>query len=135
MTVQNRQGLDFDGRCIVIAQGGIGAVMYEAISVGSIVEVRLALPTDPTPIDVWALFATKWTDITGSSSYSLQIRSACRSWSFASNWRPTNEMPTNGQHTESLDNARSPASHCWLLVDKQRPTGIMFPIRQATSSL
>jgi hypothetical protein len=44
----------------------------------------------------WRLFATNLTANTVSNSYHLQLQIASRSKSSATNWRPINEMPTNG---------------------------------------
>jgi len=55
LRVRNSQDRDIDGSCIVIAEGGLGGILPEAIPVGSVVQLRLALPTHPTLFQVWAV--------------------------------------------------------------------------------
>jgi hypothetical protein len=46
---------DYDGRCDVISQGGLGGTVAEPLSVGSVVQLRFALPTHPTLLAVLAV--------------------------------------------------------------------------------
>ena len=55
VSVRNHDERDLDGRCFVIAEGGLGANLPEPIPVGSIVRLRLALPTSSTLLNVWAI--------------------------------------------------------------------------------
>jgi hypothetical protein len=55
LRVRDPQGRDLDGCCAVISEGGLGGTLPEAIPVGSVVELRLALPTRPTLLEVWAV--------------------------------------------------------------------------------
>lgn len=48
-------GHEFGGRCLVIAEGGIGGILPSAIPVGQVVHLRLTLPTHPTLMEVWAV--------------------------------------------------------------------------------
>ena len=53
--VRNHDERDLDGCCFVIAEGGLGANLPEPIPVGSVVQLRLALPTHPMLLNVWAI--------------------------------------------------------------------------------
>jgi PilZ domain len=53
LTVCN--GQELGGRCLVIAEGGIGGILPEAIPVGCVAHLRLSLPTHPTLLEVWAV--------------------------------------------------------------------------------
>lgn len=55
LRVRNHPYRTLDGRCLVIAEGGLGAVLDEAIPVGNVVELRLALPTHPILFEVRAV--------------------------------------------------------------------------------
>jgi hypothetical protein len=55
LRVCNHQERDLDGSCIVIAEGGLGGVLAEAIPVGSVVQLRVALPTHAALFQVWAI--------------------------------------------------------------------------------
>jgi PilZ domain len=55
LRVSTHQELDVGGRCFVIAEGGLGAVLGEGIPVGSVVQLQLALPTHQALFRVWAI--------------------------------------------------------------------------------
>ena len=55
LSVRNHQEPELSGRCLVIAEGGIGGILPEAIPVGRVVQLRLALPTHPTLLEVLAV--------------------------------------------------------------------------------
>lgn len=55
LRVCNHQERDLDGSCVVIAEGAAGGILAEAIPVGSVVQLRLALPTHPALFQVWAV--------------------------------------------------------------------------------
>jgi hypothetical protein len=55
LRVHDPQGRDLGGCCAVISECGLGGTLPEAVAVGSVVELRLALPTRPTPLGVWAV--------------------------------------------------------------------------------
>jgi hypothetical protein len=55
LRVRSHNERDIDGCCFVIAEGGLGARLPEPISVGSVVQLWLALPTYSTSINVWAI--------------------------------------------------------------------------------
>jgi len=46
---------DLDGRCDVIAEGGLGGTVAEPLSVGSVVHLQLTVPTHPVLIEVLAV--------------------------------------------------------------------------------
>ncbi len=53
--VHNHHERELDGRCLVIAEGGIGGILPEPIPVGSVVQLRFAIPTHRTLFEVWAV--------------------------------------------------------------------------------
>ena len=53
--VRDRQQRTHVGHCFVIAAGGLGATLPESISVGSIVQLLFTLPSQATPLKIWAL--------------------------------------------------------------------------------
>lgn len=55
LRIRNHEERDLDGRCFVIAEGGLGGNLPEPIPVGSVVQLRLAVPTHPTLLEVWAV--------------------------------------------------------------------------------
>ncbi len=55
LRVRSHDERDIEGCCFIIAEGGLGASLPEPISVGSVVQLCLALPTCATPINVWAI--------------------------------------------------------------------------------
>jgi hypothetical protein len=55
LRVRTHEELDAGGRCFVIAEGGLGGVLAQAIPVGSVVQLRVALPTHPALFEVWAV--------------------------------------------------------------------------------
>jgi len=52
--VRNEEG-EADGRCVVISEGGLTAVLPEPIPVGSKVELVFPVPTHPVPFEVRAV--------------------------------------------------------------------------------
>jgi len=55
ISIRNNDERDVEGRCFAIAEGGLGVHLREPISVGSVVQLRLALPNCPTLLSVWAI--------------------------------------------------------------------------------
>jgi PilZ domain len=55
LRVRDHQEHDLDGRCLIIAEGGLGVILPKPIPVGSVVQLRLAIPTHPTVVEVWAV--------------------------------------------------------------------------------
>lgn len=55
LKVRNQREFEIGGTCIVIAVGGIKAVLSEVIPVGSVVRLRLALPNHSMLIEVLAI--------------------------------------------------------------------------------
>jgi PilZ domain len=55
LRVRDQQGDCLDGRCFVIAEGGLGGVLPKPIPVGSVVQLRFAVATHPTVVEVWAV--------------------------------------------------------------------------------
>lgn len=55
LRVRHQEGRDLDGRCFLIAEGGLGGDLPEPVPVGDLVQLRLALPTHPKLIEVWAV--------------------------------------------------------------------------------
>ncbi len=55
LTVCNHDERELDGRCFVIAEGGLGGILPEPIPVGRVVQLRLTVPTHPKLLEVWAI--------------------------------------------------------------------------------
>jgi hypothetical protein len=55
LRVCNYQERDLDGCCVVVAEGGVGGILLEAIPVGNVVQLRLALSMHPTLFQVLAV--------------------------------------------------------------------------------
>jgi PilZ domain-containing protein len=55
LRVRTPQNRDLDGCCVVIAEGGLGGILPESIPVGSVVQLWLAVPTHPRPLELWAI--------------------------------------------------------------------------------
>jgi PilZ domain len=55
LSVRNNDERDLDGRCFCIAEGGLGAYLPEPMALGSVLQLRLALPTCSTLLSVWAI--------------------------------------------------------------------------------
>ena len=53
--LRNQRGQDFAGRCIVIAEGGFGAVLPDPIPAGSMVTVQVSIPTHATALKAQAI--------------------------------------------------------------------------------
>jgi len=53
--IRNHDERELNGCCLVIAEGGLGANLPEPLPVGSVVQLRLALPTHPTLLNVWVI--------------------------------------------------------------------------------
>lgn len=51
----NERGQDFVGRCVVLAEGGFGAVLPNPIPAGSEVTAQVCIPTHPTDLTVQAV--------------------------------------------------------------------------------
>jgi hypothetical protein len=46
---------EYEGRCNIIAEGGLGANLAHPLPVGSVVLVRFGLPTHPSMLELWAV--------------------------------------------------------------------------------
>lgn len=55
LALRDQQEREFTGRCVVIAEGGLAAVLSEPITVGSVVTLRLSVPCPPTVLEAWAI--------------------------------------------------------------------------------
>jgi len=55
LRVGDNQERHLGGRCIGIAEGGLGGVLPEPIPVGCVVQLWLAVPTHPALLAVWAV--------------------------------------------------------------------------------
>jgi len=55
LRVRNQEERHLDGRCFVIAEGGLGGDFSEPIPIGSVVQLRLTVPTPETFLEVWAV--------------------------------------------------------------------------------
>lgn len=55
LRVRDQEVRDLDGRCFVIAEGGLSGDLPEPIPVGNLVQLRLVLPTHPKLLEVWAV--------------------------------------------------------------------------------
>ncbi len=55
ITLRDQQEQESVGRCVVIAEGGLAAVLPEPIPPGSVVVLRLSIPPHPTILEVWAV--------------------------------------------------------------------------------
>jgi len=55
LCVQDPLERDFDGRCDVISEGGLGGTVLFPLPLGSVVHLRFAIPTSPTRFDVLAI--------------------------------------------------------------------------------
>ena len=54
-SIRNHDERTVEGRCFVIAEGGLGMQLREPIPVGSVVQLQLALPSCPALVSVWAI--------------------------------------------------------------------------------
>jgi hypothetical protein len=54
LTLRNQQGQALAGRCVVIAEGGLAAILPEPIPAGSVVMLRLSIPNHAT-VEAWAV--------------------------------------------------------------------------------
>ena len=63
LRVRNQQERDLDGCCIGISEGGLGGILPEPIPVGSVVQLRLSLPTHPTALEVRAVVRHQLDDL------------------------------------------------------------------------
>jgi len=52
LRLRNEQAQEFAGRCTIIAEGGLGAILPEPIPVGALVTLELSLPPDMTVLTV-----------------------------------------------------------------------------------
>ncbi len=55
LTVCDQHDHELEGRCLVIGEGGLGAVLPRPVPVGSVVQLRFALPTHATQLHLWAV--------------------------------------------------------------------------------
>ncbi len=55
LRVRDHQERDIAGRCRIIAEGGLGALLCDPIGVGSVVQLSLALSTHAVPLEPWAI--------------------------------------------------------------------------------
>lgn len=54
LILRDQQEREFAGRCVVIAEDGLAAVLPEPIAAGAVVTLELPIPTHPTVLQVWA---------------------------------------------------------------------------------
>ncbi len=55
ITIRDQREREIAGRCVVIAEGGLAAILPESVPVGSVVKLQLHLPTCPTALSPWAI--------------------------------------------------------------------------------
>lgn len=55
LTVRDQEEQEFAGRCVVISQGGLAAVLRGPIPKGTVVMLHLPIPTHPTALETWAV--------------------------------------------------------------------------------
>ena len=55
LTLRDQQEQEFAGRCVVIAEAGLAAILPEPIPAGSVVTLQLPIPTHPAALEVWAI--------------------------------------------------------------------------------
>ena len=53
--VRNQQEQEFAGRCTIVAEGGLGAILPEPIPTGSMVTLQFSIPPDATVVTVQAV--------------------------------------------------------------------------------
>jgi len=53
--LRNKEEEELAGRCVVIGEGGVAAILAEPVPLGSMVILQLAIPTHPTVLEVYAL--------------------------------------------------------------------------------
>jgi hypothetical protein len=55
LKLRDQREREFEGRCVVIAEGGLAAVLPEPIAAGSVVTLELLVPTYPTVLEPLAI--------------------------------------------------------------------------------
>jgi hypothetical protein len=55
LRLRDQREQESEGRCVVIAEGGLGAILPQPIPAGSVVAVQLSIPTHPTALEAWAV--------------------------------------------------------------------------------
>ncbi len=55
LSLRDQQERELAGRCVVIAEGGLAAVLPEPLPAGSVVTLQLPIPTHPTVLEAWAV--------------------------------------------------------------------------------
>ena len=58
--VRNQQGENLVGRCVVIAEGGLGAILPHPIPKGSEVTVQVSIPTHATVLEAQAIVRSQY---------------------------------------------------------------------------
>jgi len=53
--VRDQRDQEWLGRCVVIAEGGLAAILPEPISTGSVAILQLSIRTHPAALEVWAV--------------------------------------------------------------------------------
>jgi len=55
LKLRDQREQELAGRCVVIAEGGVAAILPEPITIGSVVTLQLPLPTHPIALEAWAI--------------------------------------------------------------------------------
>jgi hypothetical protein len=55
LRLRDQQEQEFAGRCVVIAEGGLAAILPEPIPAGSAVTLQLSIPTHPAVLEAGAV--------------------------------------------------------------------------------
>ncbi len=55
IALRDQREQELAGRCVVIAEGGLAAILPEPIPAGSVVILQLSIPPHPTALEVWAV--------------------------------------------------------------------------------
>jgi c-di-GMP-binding flagellar brake protein YcgR len=71
--VRDGHGRSLRGLCFVISEGGLGAVLYEAIPVGTMVRLCFDLPNPPTLMRISAMVRNQLNDKYGFEFLSLSV--------------------------------------------------------------
>jgi hypothetical protein len=53
--LRDQQEQEFAGRCVVIAEGGLAAILPQPITAGSVVTLQLSIPHHSTVLEAWAI--------------------------------------------------------------------------------
>lgn len=55
LTVRDPWEREIEGRCEIISQGGLAAVLSEQVAIGTVMQLRLVLPICEAEIKVWVV--------------------------------------------------------------------------------